>query len=247
MRAWCIEIIEGTAMITPVKISAILLLATGLAACARTPSPQALGATVEVAPTPEPEGLPSDWKQVATTTDLDRIGRIEMAWGEGLTEARARRHTREIDKEGPLLDPAGALPRPAVPPGTYRCRVIKLGFGSSGRGRAFQTFNPFTCFVSVEDSLLVFIKATGSELPAGRLWDDGETRLVFLGATAAKPGVPAPAYGTQPARDRSGVIERIGDFRWRLVSPWQSKDARIEVMELVPDTPAAPAPAATGG
>ena len=170
---------------------------------------------------------------------------IDVAWADGLKESRARRHGGDIDKEGPLLDPAGALPRPALPPGTYRCRVIKLGFGNSGRGNAFQTFKPFTCFVSVEESLLVFIKATGSDLPAGRLWDDGDTRLVFLGATAAKPGVPAPAYGTQPQRDRSGVIERVGDFRWRLVSPWQSKDARIEVMELVPDTPAVPV--ATGG
>ena len=228
-------------MRTLVKIAAVLAISSGLAACARTPSPRALGATVEVAPAPDPQALPSDWKQVATSTDLDRIGRIDIAWTDGLNEARARRHTAEIAKEGPLLDPAGALPRPAVPPGTYRCRVIKLGFGSTGRGRAFQTFNPFTCFVSVEDSLLVFIKATGTDLPAGRLWDDGEKRLVFLGATAAKTGVPAPAYGTQPARDRSGVIERVGDFRWRLVSPWQSKDARIEVMELVPDTPAAPA------
>ena len=230
-------------MRTLVKIAAVLAISSGLAACARTPSPQMVGATVEVAPAPDPQALPSDWKQVATSTDLDRIGRIDIAWTDGLSEARARRHTAEIAKEGPLLDPAGALPRPAVPPGTYRCRVIKLGTGSTGRGRAFQTFNPFTCFVSVEDSLLVFIKATGTDLPAGRLWDDGEKRLVFLGATAAKIGLPAPAYGTQPARDRSGVIERVGDFRWRLVTPWQSKDARIEVMELVPDTqpPAAPA------
>jgi hypothetical protein len=38
------------------------------------------------------------------------------------------------------------------------------------------------------------------------------------------------------------VVERVGDFRWRLVTPWQSKDARIEVMELVPNTPPPPAP-----
>ena len=222
------------------KISAVLLLSAGLAGCVRTPSPQTLGATVEVVPAPDPQTLPTDWKQVATKADLDRIGRIDAAWTTGLAEARERKNASEIDKEGPLLDPAGALPRPAMPPGTYRCRVIKLGFGASGRGSAYQSFKPFTCFVSVEDSLLVFIKATGSDLPAGRLWEDGETRLVFLGATAAKLGASALAYSADPARDRSGVVERVGDFRWRLVSPWQSKDARIDVMELVPDTPAAP-------
>ena len=200
---------------------------------------------VEVEPpsAQDPSVLPSDWKQVATKTDLDRIGRIDAAWTTGLSEARARRHGGDIDKEGPLLDAAAALPRPALPPGTYRCRIIKLGLGSAGRGPAFQAFKPFVCFVSVEKSLLVFIKATGSDLPAGRLWDDGETRLVFLGATASRLGQPAPAYSTIPSRDRSGVVERVGDFRWRLVTPWQSTDARIEVMELVPDTPPPPVPA----
>ena len=224
-----------------------VMVAAALSGCARTPSPRALGATVEVAPSPapDPSALPSDWKQVATKTDLDRIGGIDAAWSAGLKEARARRHGAAIEKEGPLLDPAAALPRPALVPGTYRCRIIKLGQGASGRGPAFQAFKPFVCFVSVEQALLVFIKATGSDLPAGRLWDDGETRLVFLGATASRLGQPAPAYSTVPSRDRSGVVERVGDFRWRLVTPWQSKDARIEVMELVPDTP--PPPLADAG
>lgn len=232
-------------MKSPAKFGAVMLLAAGLAGCARTPPPQALGAVVEVAPAPDPGVLPTDWKQVATKADLDRISRIDAAWTTGLAEARGGKYASDIEKEGSLLDPAAALPRPAMPPGTYRCRVIKLGFGTSGRRSAFQSFKPFTCFVSVEDSLLIFIKATGSDLPAGRLWEDGETRLVFLGATAAKLGAPALAYSADPARDRSGVVERVGDFRWRLVSPWQSKDARIDVMELVPDTPAAPVSAPT--
>lgn len=232
----------------PLLVACSIMAVFGLVGCVHTPATKAIGGTVEQAAVADPQGLSTDWKQIATSTDLDRIARIDNAWSEGLTEARARRHGTEIDKEGPLLAPAGALPRPAVPPGTYRCRVIKLGFGANGRGRAYQSFKPFTCFVSVEDQLLVFIKATGSDLPAGRLWEDGETRLIFLGATAARTGIPAPAYSTQPARDRSGVIERVGDFRWRLVSPWQSKDARIEVMELVPDTPPpVPAPAPAGG
>lgn len=219
-------------------LSGTIALLVVLAACAQTPAPKVTTALVEVAAPAEPQGLPSDWKSIATKTDLDRIERIGAAWAQGLREARAGSFGAEIDKEGPLLDPAAALPRPAPPPGTYRCRIVKLGFGDMERDRALQTFKPFTCFVSVEDALLVFIKANGTDLPAGRLWEDGETRLVFLGAMAPQQGLPAPAYSTEPSRDRSGVVERVGDFRWRLVSPWQSKDARIEVMELVPDTPA---------
>jgi len=232
-------------MNTLLRLCVITMLA-GLIGCAGTPSPGAAGARVEISNAPEAQRLPSDWKQVATTTDLDRIARTGAAWENGLNEARAHRHGSEIDAEGPLLDPTSALARPALPPGTYRCRIVKLGFGPGKRGKSFQTFKPFTCFVSVEDALLVFIKANGTDLPAGRLWDDSETRLVFLGAMAPRPGLPAPAYSTEPERDRSGVVERVGDFRWRLVIPWQSKDAKIEVMELLPDTPP-PAPVSAGG
>ncbi len=218
----------------------VTAVCVGVSGCARTPSPRAAGAKVEVASPTDASSLPADWKQVATTADLDRIGRTGDAWAQGLKEARTRHHDADIVREGPLLDPAAALPRPAPPPGTYHCRIVKLGFGITGRGRAFQSFKPFTCFLSVEASLLVFIKANGTDLPAGRLWDDGDTRLVFLGAMARRQGVAAPAYSTDPSRDRSGVVERVGDFRWRLVTPWQSKDARIEVMELIPDTPPPP-------
>ena len=77
---------------------------------------------VEVAPP-----LKSDaWKAVATDADKDRIARLDFAWQQALTEA-GKSFSSEIRKEGDLLKPRAALPRPAPTPGSYNCRLIKLG------------------------------------------------------------------------------------------------------------------------
>ncbi len=212
---------------------AALTVTAGCAHMRKTPAPEP-SVTIMAAE----EGVSLEWKRIATKEDADRLARLDIAWGQGLADARAKRHNAAIASEGTLLEPAAALPRPAPPPGTYRCRVIKLGIGIFSRGRAFQAFKPFFCFVQAEGPLLTFVKGTGTQRPAGRLWDDGDTRLVFLGALPERPDASPPAYGEDPRRNQIGIIERVGDFRWRMVLPWQTKDAKIDVIELVPDTPA---------
>jgi hypothetical protein len=212
---------------------ALALLTTGCAGKA-LPPPVPTGTTVTVE-TPS-DGLPNDWKSVAFPTDASWIALNGAAWNAALVEARAKRFDKAIADEGPLLDPAAAQARPAPPPGRYRCRVFKLGLSANGKGVGFARFKPFYCFVAVEEKLLTFTKATGTQRPGGRLWDDGDLRMVFLGGVARGSGDPA-AYGANPKQNLIGVLERVDDFRWRLVTPGQAGDARIEVMELVPDTP----------
>ena len=69
--------------------------------------------------------------------------------------------------------------------------------------------------------LLTIVKQTGSQRPAGRLWeDDDPTRLIFLGSLALGDETAPLGYGDDPKRDMAGVLERIGPFKWRLVIPW---------------------------
>ena len=49
---------------------------------------------------------------------------------------------------------------------------------------------------------------------------------------------PLPAYGADPASNQVGVVERIGDFRWRMVMPGAQGQAKLDVLELLPDAPA---------
>jgi hypothetical protein len=42
------------------------------------------------------------------------------------------------------------------------------------------------------------------------------------------------AYGHAAGRDVAGVVERIGERRWRLVLPYPRFGAALDVIELVP-------------
>ena len=212
-----------------VRAGALLALAL-LAGCETKPKlPPGLHPSVEVGPPLKSEA----WKAVATAADQDRIARLGLAWQEALGEAK-KTDAAEVSKEGKLLLPRSALARPAPTPGSYNCRMIALG-KATPKGKAFESFKPFFCYVEVEGDQLTIVKQTGSQRPAGRLWeDDDPNRLIFLGSLALADEDQPLAYGDDPKRNMAGVFERIGAFRWRLVIPWPQADSKLEVFELTP-------------
>lgn len=202
-----------------------------------------IGSSCAIKPKPAPNVAPrvevaaplkSDaWKQVATDSDEDRIARLGLAWQEALADAR-KGFADEIRQEGVLLRPRSSLSRPAPTPGSYYCRLIKLG-KATAKGLAFERFKPFFCYVEVEGDLLTIVKQTGSQRPAGRLWEDNDpTRLIFLGSLALGDEQQPLAYGDNPKRDMAGVLDRIGPFKWRLVIPWPQSTSKLDVFELTP-------------
>ena len=211
------------------KAGAVALL-LALGACSTKPKPSVGGTpSVEVGPIPASDA----WKQVATAADEDRLGRLDAAWDSALGDA-GKVAAGLIRKEGALLKADAALPRPAPTPGSYNCRLIKLGKATS-RGKAYESFKPFFCYVEVEGDLLTIVKQTGSQRPAGRLWDDDDpNRLVFLGSLALAEEDQPLAYGDNPRRDMAGVLQRIGPFRWRLVIPWPQSTSKLDIFELTP-------------
>jgi hypothetical protein len=208
---------------------ALVLLASG---CETRPKvPPGLNPRVEVGPPLKSEV----WKQIATADDEDRLSRLQSAWEAALAEAR-KTNPGEVRREGDLLKPDAAMPRPAPTPGSYNCRLIKLG-SARPKTRSYESFKPFFCYVEVENDLLTIVKQTGSQRPAGRLWeDDNPERLVFLGSLALGDEDQPLAYGDNPKRNMAGVFERIGPFRWRLVIPWPQSSSKLDVFELTPVT-----------
>ena len=201
-----------------------------LAGCETRPKlPPGVRPVVEV----EPPLKSETWKKLATAADQSRLSRIDSAWQQALTEA-GKSFSGEIRKEGVLLKPRSALPRPAPTPGSYNCRLIKLG-QAAPKTRAYESFKPFFCYVEVEGDLLTIVKQTGSQRPGGRLWeDDNAERLIFLGSLALAGDDQPLGYGDDPKRDMAGVMERIGPFRWRLVIPWPQSSSKLDVFELTP-------------
>lgn len=180
---------------------------------------------------PEQKG----WRGVANQEDIVRIETLGEAWTEGLALARKGGFPKAMSEEGALLDPEAALPRPEPAPGSYMCRVVRLG-SEKPRTPAFQAFKPFFCHVGVNpENKLSITKQTGSERPAGYLFPDGEAaRMVFLGSLALGNEDAPAAYGDDPTRDMAGVFERVAPFRYRLVIPRPRGTAKLDVIELVP-------------
>jgi hypothetical protein len=209
--------------------SLILLGTLAVAACETSrpkPVPQVVSAP--------PQTRADIWQGFANPEDRNRIRRVATGWSSGLAEARAAGFRDAIRAEGRLLDPDAGLVRPAPTPGSYSCRLVKLG-RTNGKGPAFEKFRPFFCYVQVEDDLFTIVKQTGSQRPAGRLWeDDLPNRLIFLGSLALGNEEEARAYGDDPRRDMAGIFERIAPFQWRLVIPYPRDGSQLQVFELKP-------------
>lgn len=205
----------------------LLPLIAILSAC-QTPAPAPVAAT----PEPEVERPAEGWRAIVLAEDRERLERLASAWETALGEARAHGLASRLRAEGPLLQPGAALPRAALPPGPYRCRLVRFG----GR-RAFAIFPFYFCDVVIEDELLSLTKQEGAERPGGYLWSDGDSRLAFLGAVALGAEIVPPAYGSDRRRDLVGFVERIGPFHYRLVMPWPPSGASLDILELVPFVP----------
>ena len=213
---------------TVCMISALAL--APLSGCATKPTlPPGVHASVEVGPPLKAEA----WKAVATASDEDRLARLGLAWQEALDEA-GKTNAADLRREGKLLLPRSGLQRPDPTPGSYNCRLIKLG-SATPKSKPYETFKPFFCYVQIEGDQLTIVKQTGSQRPAGRLWDDDDTRrMIFLGSLALGDEDQPLAYGDNPKRDMAGVFERIAPFRWRLVIPWPQSTSKLDVFELTP-------------
>ena len=207
-----------------------LLAPVALAGCQTTP-PAASTATIVAPPAATAPAAPA-WAALLQAQDLDRLQRLDAAWSAGLAAARRGGFARRVQADGALLDPAGALPRAAPAPGSYRCRLVRLG--AAARRRAYTSDASSFCYVGVEGPLLSLTRQTGTTRPGGYLHTDTDTRQIFIGAAATGREEVPPAYGNNPARNVSGIFERVGPFRYRLVVPWPADGAAIEVLELIP-------------
>ncbi len=197
-----------------------------LGACAATPGPVVSVEEVQPSLTPAEQA----WRDTILPDDRTMLDTLSSIWAHALAGAK-KRSAADVEAEGALLDADTALEHPELPPGSYWCRVVRVG-KIAGRDR-FRSFPKRFCYIADEDKGLSFTKQTGSDLPAGYLYADGDDRYIFLGARQEAPGDVSLGYGVDPDRDVAGVVERVGPFRWRLVAP-RGGGKGIDIYELTP-------------
>ena len=174
------------------------------------------------------------WRSIATLSDRERVRKWRDSWVKGLRQARTAGHGEEIGREGVLLQPDSALKGAAPSAGDYRCRTIKVG-GQGEGSLSYVAYPAFDCRIGAETGgVRDFVKLTGSQRPIGRLFADSDRRLIFLGTMQLGDERGTLRYGHDRERDMVGLLERIGERRWRLVFPWPAFESTVDVLELLP-------------
>ncbi|RVT91337.1 DUF4893 domain-containing protein [Sphingomonas crocodyli] len=176
---------------------------------------------------------PSDWREIISDADRDRLARWRQAWMAGLDKAAAAGQAKPIAAQGMLLKPDLSMPGPALPPGDYACRVIKMGAQTKGLP-SYTAYPAFTCRVAADGAVLRFTKLDGSQRHVGTIYPDDGTRMIFLGSLMLGDETRPLRYGRDTERDMVGVVERVGQARWRIAFPYPRWESLIDVMELTP-------------
>jgi hypothetical protein len=201
-------------------------LAVGCATKEPCPPPSADAAAA-------PVGTPA-WQEIVTSADHQRLRNWRDAMVDALAQARKDGHGAEIDAEGALLDPDRALDQPALPPGDYRCSMMKLGVKDAGH-TSFIRYPAHHCRVKTAGRGLVkFTETDGLQRPSGLLYPDSSTRMVFLGTVILGDEVKPISYGRDVDRDWVGALQRIGDRRWRMLLPYPAWESQMDVIDIVP-------------
>ena len=175
----------------------------------------------------------TEWRAVATRDDRDRIRHWRDTWTEALTQAN-RSNAAAITAGGALFDPDTALANAQPPVGDYACRTVKLGRNERGGTLDYVEYPTFRCRIAQDGGRLRFTKLTGSQRPAGNIFPDNGRRMVFLGTLVLGDETRALRYGRDEERDMIGILERVGERRWRLVFPRPHYESLLDVIELTP-------------
>lgn len=214
----------------------LFVLTPALAACATTSARTGINTVTK--PTAIVE-QPPEWAGLASAADYARLAALPKVFAQARSDV-PRTRAKLVAAEAELVDPTAAQLAPALPPGPYHCRLVRFG----GKAR-FATFKPDFCYVDTAQNAagksgVSFTKQTGSSLPEGWIYPDGDRRQVFLGASRRKGEPAGRRYGDNSGSDLAGVIERVSPFRWRLILTQAQGGATLDMYELVPVTPQVP-------
>lgn len=110
--------------------------------------------------------------------------------------------------------------------GNWQCRVTKVASIA-----ALVTYDWFKCRVSDDGSGWKLDKLNGSQRVTGRFYDDGPTRMIFLGSGYIAGNKPKP-YGGGKESDQVGYAFRSGQQSWRIEFPAPFYESKLDIIEF---------------
>jgi len=176
---------------------------------------------------------PPKWRSIATENDRGRVRDWRKAWLEVLDKARKAGRGGDIAREGDLLVPDLMLSDPLPPTGDYLCRTVKLG-AKWARVPDYISYPAAHCRISQRDEGLRLTQLDGVQRPKGTMYIDNGERAIFLGTMVIGDEHKAIGYDLDKDRDMVGLVQRVGERKWRIAFPYPHWESTLDVMELTP-------------
>jgi len=110
--------------------------------------------------------------------------------------------------------------------GNWQCRTIKAGGLSE-----LVVYGWFKCRVIDNGAGWMLEKLSGSQRTAGRFFDDGDKRLIYLGSGFVA-GEKIKPYGGGPETDQVGYAFRTGPQEWRIEFPAPYYESKLDILEF---------------
>lgn len=164
--------------------------------------------------------------KLVTPNDKRRLAQFSETRKAALNEARSTGQATDVAVLDALVSKEPQSFKDFDLTGDWQCRTIKAG-GPAG----LAVYGWFTCRVTDDGSGWMLTKLSGSQRTTGRFYDDGDTRLIYLGAFSVN-GEPAKAYGTGPASDQAGYGFRTGQQTWQIEFPAPYYESKFDFLEL---------------
>jgi hypothetical protein len=160
-------------------------------------------------------------------SDATRLKSYETVRAEAISEAKAGGTAKDLSVlEAVLSGTPRSFHGNFSPVGLWKCRTLKLG------GLLPLTVYPrFKCRISDDGSGWRLEKLSGSQRSSGRLYDDGDTRLIYLGTLHYGEEKPR-SYGDDPERDQVAYVFRPSENRLRLEFPLPKYESKLDILEL---------------
>jgi len=153
---------------------------------------------------------------------LDKYGETRKA---ALEEAKAGDPAEVSELNALLAKPLVAFSDKDLT-GNWQCRTIKAG------GLAeLVVYGWFKCRVTDNGSGWMLEKLSGSQRTAGRFFDDGAKRLIYLGSGFIA-GERIKPYGNGPETDQPGYAFRTGPSEWRIEFPAPQYESKLDILEF---------------
>jgi hypothetical protein len=162
-----------------------------------------------------------------TAADKARLAGYAATRTEAIAEARSGGSPADIAVLYALLAKPHVSFRDGFDPtGKWKCRTIKLG-----GALPLTIYDWFDCRISDDGSGWYLLKTTGSQRTSGRFYDDGDTRLVYLGALHYSRDKPID-YGKDAERDQVAYVFRTGPKELLMEFPAPKFESKLDILEL---------------